>query len=359
MPEVHWAGLVQPWPLATTARQAWAGPQKVPAGQSALAAQVLEQVPCWSQMLERHWAGAWQAWPSGRPQVPAWQMPPAHWVSAVQLAPPAALGTQVPLTQALVARQFASLPQVVPQAPPLQVADRQVEALVQLPGLAVPHFPSPPQTPEAHWEAAVQVPPLGSAAAQAPPRQANPVAQLLSPVQVAEQRWATQEPLRQVSPLLHPVSSGWPQKPSPPHWPARQLAEVVQGPPLGTPHTPAVHTPLTQALAEAQGEPLGAPQVPPWQSPLRHTPSEAQLPPLGRPHWPSAPQVPDRHWVPEVQVRALGRPQRSSAGSHTPPTHTARATVPLQVPPPCIESLGMGVPAGSLEAVQVRVGWSQ
>jgi hypothetical protein len=165
--------------LATTATQAWAALQYVPATQSVLAAQVALQVPCESQMLDWHCWGAWQAWPAGLPQVPDWQVLPAHWASAVQLAPPGAFTTQVPLTQALVARQLASLVQLVLQAPAVQVLLRQALALVQAPGVGVPQVPLA-QTPEPHWEAPVQAPPLGSLAEQLPSRQARPWAQVAS-----------------------------------------------------------------------------------------------------------------------------------------------------------------------------------
>jgi hypothetical protein len=162
-----------------------------------------------------------------------------------------------------------------------------------------------------------------------------------------------------VSPVLQPTSLGWPQYPSPPHWPARQAPEVVQGPPLGTPHTPAVQTPLWQALAAAQGVPLGAPQTPASQRPLRQLSAALQVPPLGRPQRPSLPQVPERHWAVAVQGRALGSPQRLSAGSQVPPAQTARASSGVQTPPWWMPSLGSAAPAGSLEAVQRRETASQ
>jgi hypothetical protein len=249
--------------------------------------------------------------------------------------------------------------QVALQLPEVQVPLRQLAALVQAPGVGVPQRPPAPQTPLAHWLAPVQATPLGSLAAQTPSRQARPWAQLRSLVQEALQRWATQLPLRQLSPVVQPTSLGWPQKPSPPHWPARQAALVVQGPPAGTPQTPAVHTPLWQALGASQDVPLGAPQVPSVQTPLRQVSTPPQAPPLGRPQKPSPPQVPERHWAGAVQARALGRPQRSSAGSQVPPAQTARPTAGLQTPPWWRPSLGSEAPAGSLVAVQVSVGASQ
>jgi hypothetical protein len=98
--ERHWLSLPQVPPLTASATQAWAASQKLPATQSALLAQTLEQVLAASQMPERQSKAPAQGPPSGTPHLPSGlQAPETHWAGALQAPPLGRDATQVPAPQ--------------------------------------------------------------------------------------------------------------------------------------------------------------------------------------------------------------------------------------------------------------------
>jgi hypothetical protein len=130
--------------------------------------------------------------------------------------------------------QSALAPQLVLQLP-LVHATRQAAGLVQVSPVVPPQRWSLPQTPDAHWLAFAQEPPLGSLPVQLPARQKVAAPHSLSAVQGEPQWPATHAPDRQASPVVQAVPVAAPHRPSLPQTPPRHSVLLRQAVPEGRP----------------------------------------------------------------------------------------------------------------------------
>jgi len=183
-------------------------------------------------MALRHWVAAAQGVWSGWPQRPsAAHTPAAHWDAEVQSVPAGRRGAQLPALQKLPERHSPSARQEVPQVPLLQAPARHWTGARQAPLVGVPHFPSLAQVPARQVAARVQLAPAPWRGRQVPlaPSQKSLAAHWASALQPLEQCPAAQAPPRQLEPVRQAAPSGAPQRPSGPHTPEVHWTPEVQG----------------------------------------------------------------------------------------------------------------------------------
>jgi hypothetical protein len=287
------------------------------------------QTPDWHMLPAPH-ASPWAA-----PQ--RWfepQVPEAHWPLAVQAWPLATTTRQVwrASSQKLPVAQSRELAQVAAQVPWLsQMPVRQLLGPTQVAPVVPPHFPSPPQTPAAHWALALQASPTARPVTQAPAWQKVPETQSASAAQLLLQVPAVHA-TRQVAGLVQVLPSDWPHFPSLPQTPAVHWVSRAQLWPLATWATQAPAAQLRPAPQSASA-PQVALHLPAVQAPARHSSPRVQLAPVSAPQRPSAAQRPPRHSAPVLHGVAPGSPHRWSAAEQTPERQSAaEAQAPVMEP---------------------------
>jgi hypothetical protein len=287
------------------------------------------QTPDW-HMLPTPQASPWappQRW--FEPQVPE-----AHWPLPVQAWPLATTTRQVwrASSQKLPTAQSRELAQVAAQVPWLsQMPVRQLLGATQVAPVVAPHFPSPAQTPPAHWALAVQAAPVALPGTQAPAWQEVPEAQSASAAQLVLQLPAVHA-TRQAAGLVQVLPSAWPHFPSRPQTPTAHWVSRAQGWPVAACTTQAPPAQLRPALQSVSALQVAL-HLPAAQAPARHSSPSEQLVPVSAPQRPSAAQTPPRHSAPVLHGVAPGSPHRWSAAEQTPERQSAaEAQAPVMEP---------------------------